>query len=364
MDNQFVLKTPIFNLPKDLHSQLVDDIANENFCGNFSYFDPKSLNDRPWIVKWLSKLFFGNVTFQTYQLSKISEELVYEYYKDFIDFVSKELKLEELPIIKLRKDPQWSVVHKTFGRYIDDRNMLEVAWGQRHIMDVLRTVAHELTHRRQHEREDVPSSAGETGSPYENEANARAGILMRDYARLHPEYFEAGQAEQLHGDEVKENYADFFKTSAPVSAVKPTRGTMNIEGFRVDYDAKNKSIIISRNGQVVHQEGGTSTGQGRPLTTDAIASRARRIINQLEGDEVDEGVKEKLGALAAAACIAGTPGCATTQDALRTTQDIGRTVKMAKGLSRAGVQAELDQELRNYLRAKSGQSGEGNLSNI
>ena len=124
--------------------------------------------------------------------------------KDFIDFVSKELKLKELPVIKLRKDPQWSVVHKTFGRYMDDRNMLEVAWGQRHIMDVLRTVAHELTHRRQHEREDVPLSAGETGSPYENEANARAGVLMRDYARLHPEYFEAGQAQGLHADEIAE----------------------------------------------------------------------------------------------------------------------------------------------------------------
>jgi RNA polymerase sigma factor (sigma-70 family) len=39
--------------------------------------------------------------------------------------------------------------------------------------------------------------AGETGSPYENEANARAGVIMRDYARMHPEYFAVGQAEDL-----------------------------------------------------------------------------------------------------------------------------------------------------------------------
>lgn len=273
--------------------------------------------------------------------------------KDFIDFVAKELKLKELPQIKLRRDPQWSVVHKTFGRYIDDRNMLEVAWGQRHIMDVLRTVAHELTHRRQHEREDVPSSAGETGSPYENEANARAGILMRDYARLHPEYFEAGQAEQLHGDEVKESYADYFRTSAPVSALKPTQGTMNIEGYRVDYDAKNKSIRISRNGQVVHQEGGTSTGQGRPLTIEAIAARARRIINQLEGDEVDEGVKGKLGALAAVACIAGTPGCATTdiQSGLRAAQTVGNLSQIKRG----NIERALGQDAKNVLRRAAGQ---------
>ena len=135
-----------------------------------------------------------------------------EILTDFIDFCAKELKLNELPIIKLRRDPQWAVVHKTFGRYINDKKMLEVAWGQRHIMDILRTVAHELTHKHQHEREDVPASAGETGSEYENEANARAGVLMRDYARLHPDFFELGQAEELHGDEVTESASGYIPT--------------------------------------------------------------------------------------------------------------------------------------------------------
>jgi hypothetical protein len=135
-----------------------------------------------------------------------------EILRDFIDFCFKELKLKSMPTVKLRKDPQWSVRNKTFGRYINDHDLLEVAWGQRHIMDVLRTVAHELTHRHQHERESVPSDAGETGSPYENEANARAGILMRDYARLHPDYFAVGQAENLHADEVKESASGYIPT--------------------------------------------------------------------------------------------------------------------------------------------------------
>jgi hypothetical protein len=119
--------------------------------------------------------------------------------RDFVNFCVKELKIEQMPRVKLRKDPQWSTVHKTFGRYNDDAKTLEVAWGNRHIMDVLRTVAHELTHTHQHEREGhrMGPDAGETGSPYENEANARAGVLMRDYGRLHPEYFTVGQAHDL-----------------------------------------------------------------------------------------------------------------------------------------------------------------------
>jgi hypothetical protein len=119
--------------------------------------------------------------------------------KDFIKFCTAELKIKHMPRVKLRRDPQWPVVHKTFGRYIDDANTLEVAFGQRHIMDVLRTVAHELTHKRQHERAAVPVDAGETGSPYENEANARAGVLMRDYGRLHPELFDASETKLGEG---------------------------------------------------------------------------------------------------------------------------------------------------------------------
>ena len=120
-----------------------------------------------------------------------------EVLKDFVEFCIKELKIKQMPTIKLRKDPQWSVVNKTFGRYINDQHLLEVAFGQRHIMDVLRTVAHELTHKHQHERDGdrMGPAAGETGSPWENEANARAGILMRDYGRLHPELFDAGETE-------------------------------------------------------------------------------------------------------------------------------------------------------------------------
>lgn len=119
--------------------------------------------------------------------AKTDEEIL----KDFINFCVQELKISEMPQIKLRRDPQWSVVNRTFGRYSDDSKTLEVAFGQRHIMDVLRTVAHELTHKHQHERdgEKMGNDAGETGSPWENEANARAGVLMRDYGRLHPDLF-------------------------------------------------------------------------------------------------------------------------------------------------------------------------------
>jgi hypothetical protein len=113
-----------------------------------------------------------------------------EIIRDFLNFAVEKLEINDVPRLRLKKDPAWSISNKSFGRYDNATGELIVALGNRHIMDILRTLAHELTHRKQDEREDMPPDAGETGSPYENEAHARAGMLMRDYAAMHPEYFE------------------------------------------------------------------------------------------------------------------------------------------------------------------------------
>jgi hypothetical protein len=66
-------------------------------------------------------------------------------------------------------------------------------------MDVLRTLAHELVHQRQHETMTMPDNAGEDGSEWENQANATAGVLMRRYGKTHPELFVAGALHESSG---------------------------------------------------------------------------------------------------------------------------------------------------------------------
>jgi hypothetical protein len=110
--------------------------------------------------------------------------------RDFIKYARKEIGLKKLPRFKLHKDPQWSIDNQSFGRYVTDTDTVDLCIGGRHIMDILRTLAHELQHRKQDEIEKMPPDAGATGSPYENEAHVVAGVLMRNYADLHPEYFE------------------------------------------------------------------------------------------------------------------------------------------------------------------------------
>ena len=109
---------------------------------------------------------------------------------DFIQHVVKELGIDPAPEIVIHTDPEWSEGNHSFGRYEPESNTLNVSMPNRHILDVFRTIAHELVHCDQHQKQGgLPPDAGETGSEYENDANARAGIIMRDFAAAHPEYF-------------------------------------------------------------------------------------------------------------------------------------------------------------------------------
>jgi hypothetical protein len=73
---------------------------------------------------------------------------------------------------------------------VPETNAMILSVANRHPMDIMRTLAHELVHRNQDEHEPMPDHAGETGSEWENEANARAGVLMRSYGEQNPDTFD------------------------------------------------------------------------------------------------------------------------------------------------------------------------------
>ena len=112
--------------------------------------------------------------------------------------VSK-LQLENPPELRLETTPEWSQENGSFGQYDSDSNTLILATAGRHVLDILRTMAHEMTHRQQDEREPLPIDAGATGSPWEDQANAMAGRIMRDWADEQPEMFDGVTLEEASG---------------------------------------------------------------------------------------------------------------------------------------------------------------------
>ena len=109
---------------------------------------------------------------------------------DFIRFAAKDLELNSLPKFDFVFDSKQSVERKSFGGYMPGGEHITITVKNRHINDVLRTLAHEMVHYKQdlnNELED--DDAGSTGSPQENEANARAAVILRNWGKKHPEYF-------------------------------------------------------------------------------------------------------------------------------------------------------------------------------
>jgi len=196
----------------------------------------------------------------------------------FIQYVAGRLEIKDMPHIELHDDSNWSEGNTSFGRFDPDTHTLHVSLPNRHILDIMRTTAHELAHCRQHEIEPLPDNAGETGSGWENEAHAVAGIIMRDFTDQHPEYFNS---------------------------------------------------------------------------------------DNVEANEVDEGIKSKLaaGALGAALALgAGGAKAQTVGHALGAAVDTARVVQSLKNMGWSGAREDLSQEIKNYSRALGGDANAQNQS--
>ena len=123
------------------------------------------------------------------------EENETDIVSDFIDFATKALELQDIPEIEFTDDEDVAKQMHSLGSYRPDTGKLLVVRGSRMTADILRTLAHELVHRKQAELKPLTQDDGATGSPIENEANAAAGVLLRQFGQYKPEIFEAVKTE-------------------------------------------------------------------------------------------------------------------------------------------------------------------------
>jgi len=62
----------------------------------------------------------------------------------------------------------------------------------RSLADIIRSIAHELVHHKQNQNGELTGDPkeGSTGSHWEDEANALAGALVRDYGEFNPQIYD------------------------------------------------------------------------------------------------------------------------------------------------------------------------------
>ena len=123
-------------------------------------------------------------------MESMSKKDTYSILLDFIRFAAKHLELNSLPKFDFNFDGKAGVERKSFGGYAPGHEHITIVVANRHIMDVCRTLAHELVHYKQDlDKQLEDDDAGATGSPQENEANAEAAVIMRNWGKKHPELF-------------------------------------------------------------------------------------------------------------------------------------------------------------------------------
>ena len=114
----------------------------------------------------------------------------YEQHRERIEhFIGWVFKKEHLkgdpPEIIFADEKESKDMHHT-GWYNHNTNEMYIYTGHRNLIDILRTIAHELRHYKQGTQGKIHGHSG-PGSPNERDADAEAGYLMKLYGKLYPE---------------------------------------------------------------------------------------------------------------------------------------------------------------------------------
>ena len=103
---------------------------------------------------------------------------------DFIKFASDYIKLdgEEIKVRLVHAAPKEPI---TTGCYAPATKLISVIAQNRHFIDYCRTIAHEMTHLKQHLDGRVEAQNQEIGGEIEDEANSVSGQVVKSYIKKH-----------------------------------------------------------------------------------------------------------------------------------------------------------------------------------
>jgi hypothetical protein len=172
-------------------------------------------------------------------------------------------------------------------------------------------------------------------------------------------------------DDEDDDWEDVKETFAMPGTTIPRKSL--IQGYTVFWNPNTQIVSVTRGGD--SEEAAIEQVRVGTPSLKNFRQAADRLIDKIEADDeqiVNENIRDTASATAVIACLltgGGLSGCATapqqtsTQQVLKTGQDIGRTVQTAKKITRAGTEAEVRQEIINLSRGM-GNLAELNNSNI
>ena len=101
---------------------------------------------------------------------------------EFAKFVKSELGIKKMPTISIQNGRNELKTTASYD-YTKENKIVKINAKNRALVDVMRSLAHELVHHKQWEDGKLEVRPADIGSPEEDEANALAGRYIKMFAQ-------------------------------------------------------------------------------------------------------------------------------------------------------------------------------------
>jgi Zn-dependent peptidase ImmA (M78 family) len=102
---------------------------------------------------------------------------------EFVKFVKKELGIEKCPTIVLQNGRGELKTTANYD-YSKKNKIIRINAKNRSLVDVMRSIAHEMVHHKQYEDGRLNTPPPDIGGEIEDEANAKAGQYIKLYSKM------------------------------------------------------------------------------------------------------------------------------------------------------------------------------------
>jgi Zn-dependent peptidase ImmA (M78 family) len=102
---------------------------------------------------------------------------------EFVKFVKKELGIQKCPTIVLQNGRGELKTTANYD-YSKKNKIIRINAKNRSLVDVMRSIAHEMVHHKQYEDGKLDVPPPDIGGEIEDEANAKAGQYIKLYSKM------------------------------------------------------------------------------------------------------------------------------------------------------------------------------------
>jgi hypothetical protein len=99
----------------------------------------------------------------------------------FVEFVKKELDIKNIPTIIVQNNREGLKTTANYD-YTKENKVIKVCGKNRALVDIMRSIAHDLVHHKQFEQGRLKVQPPDIGGEIEDEANAKAGQFIKMFA--------------------------------------------------------------------------------------------------------------------------------------------------------------------------------------